>query len=245
VSYVTRVKTMCEMNSLPSELIAICKNLENQCSDHCDNGKEYLNHVVKDWWRSKGIDFQPTAPYNPQSNGSAERLNGVLWQKSTAMLVAANLGQKFWELAVLCANYVRNRSPHSSTPDNQPPYALFWLAKLSLAHLTIFGCACYPILNVEHRQKFKSSVITGLFVGYEAHSSFYRIYFLDAGKVKSYRDVVFNEQPLLNSKKRRHTLLHEEVLNWSDDEDNMEEDAEEPAGGGPAGGGPAGHAVPA
>jgi hypothetical protein len=73
---------------VPDELIAICKNMENQCSDHpgspvikairCDNGKEYLNHVVKDWWQSKGIDFQPTAPYNPLSNGSAERLNGVL-----------------------------------------------------------------------------------------------------------------------------------------------------------------------
>jgi hypothetical protein len=70
---------------------------------------------------------------------------------------------------------------------------------------------------VEARQKFKSTVITGFFVGYEAHSSFYMIYFPDTGKVFSYRDVVFNEQPLLNSMKRRHTLLHEKVLNWSDD----------------------------
>jgi hypothetical protein len=78
-------------------------------------------------------------------------------------------------------------------------------------------------------------------LGYEAHFSFYRIYFPDNGKGFSYRDVVFNEQPLLNNMKRRHTLLHEEFLNWSDDESDMEEDAEdtggEPPGGGPAGGG--------
>jgi hypothetical protein len=54
---------------------------------------------------------------------------------------------------------------------------------------------------------------------------------------------VFNEQPLLNTMKRRHTLLHEEVLNWSDDENDMEEDAEDNGGvlaGGSTGGGPAG-----
>jgi hypothetical protein len=43
---------------VPDELIAICKNLENHCPDHpgspvikairCDNGKEYLNYMVKD-----------------------------------------------------------------------------------------------------------------------------------------------------------------------------------------------------
>ena len=67
---------------------------------------------MKAYYSSKGIDQQRTAPYNPQSNGSAECLNRVLWQKATAMLAAANLGDEFWTLAVEAANYVRNRSPH-------------------------------------------------------------------------------------------------------------------------------------
>jgi hypothetical protein len=104
---------------------------------------------------------------------------------------------------------------------------------------------------VEARQKFQSPVLTGIFVGYEAHSTFYRIYFLDTGKVTSFRDVVFNEQPLLNSMKRRHNLLHEEVLNWSGDESDTEEDADGgelaggAAGGGPSGGGSAELPAPA
>jgi hypothetical protein len=86
---------------VPESLMSICKDLENQCRDlpgslhiksiRCDNGYEYINDEVKAWGKSKGIDFQNTTPYNPQSNCSAERLNNVLWQKSTAMMVAANM----------------------------------------------------------------------------------------------------------------------------------------------------------
>jgi hypothetical protein len=51
----------------------------------------------------------------------------------------------------------------------------------------------------------------GVFVGYEDLSSAYKVFFLDTGKVRVYRNVIFNERPLLNNLKRRHTLLAEEL----------------------------------
>jgi hypothetical protein len=127
------------------------------------------------------------------------------------MLLAANLSEEFWSLAVEAANYVRNRSPHKATPGNQPPYALFRGSKPSIARLRIFGCACYPVLDLASRQKFKSYVIKGVFVGYEVLSTPYRVYFPDTGKIRVYRDVIFNEMPLLANIKRRRTLLPEEL----------------------------------
>ncbi len=172
------VKCLKHKDDVAAALIHICNSLENQCRDmegspkikavRSDNGMEYINSEVKAYFSSKGIDQQTTAPYNPQSNGSAKSLNRVLWQKSTAMLLAANLGEKFWSMAVEAANYVRNRCPHRATPGNKPPYAGFRGSKPNLAHLRIFGCACYPILDLAFRSKFKSNVVKGVFMGSES-----------------------------------------------------------------------------
>jgi hypothetical protein len=85
------------------------------------------------------------------------------------------------------------------------------MAKPSVAHLRIFGCACYPVLYLAKRQKFKATFIKGVFVGYQAHSAAYKVFFPETGKLRVYRDIVFNETPLLNNMKRRHTLLTEEL----------------------------------
>jgi transposase InsO family protein len=95
------VKCVKHKDDVAAALIYICNSLENQCLDledspkikavKSDNGTEYINSEVKAYFSSKGIEQETTAPYNPQSNGSAEVLNRVLSQKSTAMLLAANL----------------------------------------------------------------------------------------------------------------------------------------------------------
>jgi hypothetical protein len=100
------------------------------------------------------------------------------------MLVAAHMDQEFWSLAVDCANHVRNRSPHISAPDNQPPFSLFRMAKPSIAHSRIFGCACYPVLDLAKRHKFRATVIKGVFVGYQAHSAAYKVFFPETGKLR-------------------------------------------------------------
>jgi transposase InsO family protein len=82
------VKCLKHKDDVAAALIHICNSLENQCRDMEGSPKikavrnanvtEYINHEVKAYFSSKGVDQQTTAPYNPQSNGSAECLNRVL-----------------------------------------------------------------------------------------------------------------------------------------------------------------------
>lgn len=66
-----------------------------------DNGGEYTSRKLEQWIKSKGIQFEYTAPYNPQSNGKAERLNRTLNDAARSMLMPLkqiqdiiNYGQK-------------------------------------------------------------------------------------------------------------------------------------------------------
>jgi hypothetical protein len=51
-----------------------------------DNGGEYGSSELNVYVKSKGIWFQPTVPYSPESNGVAERMNRTLMAKVRAIL---------------------------------------------------------------------------------------------------------------------------------------------------------------
>ncbi|KAJ9529789.1 hypothetical protein QJQ45_022200, partial [Haematococcus lacustris] len=46
-----------------------------------DNGTEYINHEARAILASQGIQHQRSAPYSPEQDGSAERLNRTLIEK--------------------------------------------------------------------------------------------------------------------------------------------------------------------
>jgi transposase InsO family protein len=48
----------------------------------CDNGGEYKNNALREWCKNKGIVIEFTAPYSPQLNGTAERLNRTIMEKA-------------------------------------------------------------------------------------------------------------------------------------------------------------------
>jgi len=47
-------------------------------------------------------------------NSVSERLNITLQEKTTTMLITSGLEKKFWNEAILTANYIKNRSPTSA-----------------------------------------------------------------------------------------------------------------------------------
>jgi len=51
-----------------------------------DRGREYLNAALREFFKERGIQVQTTAPYTPQQNGRAERLNRTLLEKVRSML---------------------------------------------------------------------------------------------------------------------------------------------------------------
>jgi hypothetical protein len=72
---------------------------------HCDNAKEYISKEVRDYLGSKGIRLELTAPYSPQQNGVAERLNRTLIEHARAMLAAHSLPLILWPEAIAYATF--------------------------------------------------------------------------------------------------------------------------------------------
>jgi hypothetical protein len=67
---------------------------------HTDNGSEYDNDLMLGYLEDEGIEHTTTAPYQPQSNGIAERVNRTLLGNVRAMLLRC----KSWlRILALCS----------------------------------------------------------------------------------------------------------------------------------------------
>ena len=128
-----------------------------------DRGGEYLNNELKDFYSAKGIVHQTTAPYTPEQNGKAERLNRTLMERVRAMLQDAKLPNSLWAEAVTTANYIRNRSPVCG--DSKTPKELFYGDKPDVSNMKTFGARAYVHIPKAQRQKLDPVSIKGIMVG--------------------------------------------------------------------------------
>lgn len=184
-----------------------------------DRGGEYVNKDLSDYLAGRGIQHQLTAPYTPEQNGSAERLNRTLVEKVRAMLHDASVDKKLWAEALLCANYVRNRSPVSGM--HATPLELFSGTKPNISHLKIFGCTAYAHVPKQLRQKLDAVAVKGVMVGYEQSTKGYRIYVPATGKVVVSASVVFDEAAMLG------TTVTEPAQQFVFDDDSDQEECED------------------
>lgn len=157
-----------------------------------DNGTEYCNNELNDFLRSNGILHQLSAPYTPQQNGLAERMNRTLVEKARCMLFESNMDQSFWAEAISTAAFIVNRSPCSGLDKKTPKEA--WSGKKpNLNFLRVFGCKAMVFVPKQKRSKFDSKSKECFFVGYSEQSKAYRLFDFSDGKVVVSRDVVFFE----------------------------------------------------
>ncbi|KAJ9520572.1 hypothetical protein QJQ45_007425 [Haematococcus lacustris] len=155
-----------------------------------DRGTEYVNQAVREFLSGKGIIHQQTAPYSPQQNGSAERLNRTLFEKGRCLLYNSGLSVNFWPYALRFANYVRNLSLVRGKAGT--PWELFWGVRPDLSALRVFGARAYAHVPEHMRSKLGSKAVQGVFVGYELSSKAYQV-LLPGGKLLITKDVVFDE----------------------------------------------------
>ncbi|KAJ9522535.1 hypothetical protein QJQ45_008390 [Haematococcus lacustris] len=155
-----------------------------------DRGTEYVNQAVREFLSGKGIIHQQTAPYSPQQNGSAERLNRTLFEKGRCLLYSSGLSVNFWPYALRFANYVRNLSLVRGKAGT--PWELFWGVRPDLSALRVFGARAYAHVPEHMRSKLGSKAVQGVFVGYELSSKAYQV-LLPGGKLLITKDVVFDE----------------------------------------------------
>src|SRR5215469_13750901 len=116
----------------------------------------------------------------------------MLADKVRAMLAdAPDLPANLWVEAWATANYLRNRSPCSSNPDDKTPNEVYYGTKPNIAHLYPFGATIYAHIPDAQRQKLDPKARECQFIGYKPGAKAYRCWNPSARKVIISRDVIF------------------------------------------------------
>jgi transposase InsO family protein len=157
-----------------------------------DNGKEFINKVLKKWCRTKGIDLQTTAPYSPSQNGVAERFNRTLMEIARAMIIAKGLPHFLWAEAVSYAAYVRNSVPTRAL-NNRTPYEAWTGKKPDVSHLQEFGSSVW-IYDEGDVGKLLPRANKFVFVGYQTGSKAVRYYDANRRSIKVSRNFRFSDK---------------------------------------------------
>ena len=112
-----------------------------------DGGGEYVSTAWGQYARQKGITHELTAPYSPQQNGMAERLNRTLLEKMRCLLIWSQLPKSYWDVALLHANWLWNKLPTSALKGEVPIEA--WNGrKHNLKNNHTFGCLVQYLMVV-------------------------------------------------------------------------------------------------
>ncbi|GKD41108.1 retrovirus-related pol polyprotein from transposon TNT 1-94 [Tanacetum coccineum] len=88
-----------------------------------DNGIEFVNQVLTQYYESVGIFHQTSVPRTPQQNGVVKRRNCTLVEAARTMLIFSKAPMFLWAEVVATACYTQNRSL-IHTHHNKTPYEL-------------------------------------------------------------------------------------------------------------------------
>jgi len=163
-----------------------------------DNGGEYVNDELQEYYKSNGIICELTPPYAHESNGIAKRYNRTIATMMRTMMI--DISSKFlWAEAAATAVYIKNRLPHSRLPDRMTPYQALHGKKPPIKHLQPFGRRCYVRIPEEIRpsgSKLLARSIEGIFVGYTKSNQIYRIWIPSKpNQIRESRDIRFAAIP--------------------------------------------------
>ncbi|GKA14806.1 retrovirus-related pol polyprotein from transposon TNT 1-94 [Tanacetum coccineum] len=120
-----------------------------------DNGTEFRNHKLEEFYDEKGISQNFSSPCTLKQNGAAERRNRTLIEAARTMLNSAKLQKQFWREAVNTACYTQNRSiivkRHGKTA-----YDVFRGRSPDISYFNVFGSLMY---FHNHRRQLRESFL--------------------------------------------------------------------------------------
>ncbi|GKA40636.1 retrovirus-related pol polyprotein from transposon TNT 1-94 [Tanacetum coccineum] len=140
-----------------------------------DNGTEFVNQTLCEWYENVGITHQTSVACTPQQNGVVERQNRTLVEAARTMLIFSKAPLFLWAEAINTACYTQNRSL-IRLRYNKTPYELMQDKKPDLSFFHVFGSLCYPTNDHEDLGKFNAKADIGIFVGYAPTKKAFRIY---------------------------------------------------------------------
>ncbi|MBW0467485.1 hypothetical protein O181_007200 [Austropuccinia psidii MF-1] len=126
-----------------------------------DNGKEFVNTELQDFFEKKGISHLTTSPYTPEQNPFAKRGNRTTITKTRCLLKDSGLDLSFWAKAAITAVYLENLTPSKNIIFDTPFHKWFNKEPL-LRHLQPFGCLAIMLkqkkgtgnVKITHHVKF-------------------------------------------------------------------------------------------
>ncbi|KAJ9518062.1 hypothetical protein QJQ45_009996 [Haematococcus lacustris] len=203
------IQLLSSKDQVPAAVQRVITELETQSGQRCkalrsDNGSEYSNKIMSAWCSSKGIQQQFSAPYCPEQNGKAERLNRTIMQATRSMLLTAQLPPGFWVDAALKANYVRNLLPITGQPVT--PWEAFYHRKPNLSALRVFGATAWVFVTQPNRNKLQPKAVKGILLGYAVGSKAYKLWV--NGRLIISKDVQIDETAVLEHHRNLQLPVH-------------------------------------
>nr|GEX23217.1 retrovirus-related Pol polyprotein from transposon TNT 1-94 [Tanacetum cinerariifolium] len=157
-----------------------------------DNGTEFKNQVLKEYFDTVGISYQMSSVRTLQQNGVVERQNRMLVEAARTMLIFSRAPLFLWAEAIATACFTQNRSIiHRHF--NKTPYELINGRKPDISFLHVFGALCYPKNDREDIRKLGAKGDIGFFIRYSADSCAYRVYNRRTKKIMETMNVSFDE----------------------------------------------------
>ncbi|KAE8684024.1 hypothetical protein F3Y22_tig00111160pilonHSYRG00030 [Hibiscus syriacus] len=164
-----------------------------------NNGTEYTDSQFLQFYKEHGIQRHFTVRKTPQQNGVAERMNRSLNERARCLRLNAGLPKHFWAEAVNMACYLINRSPRASLA-GKVAEEVWTDHDVSFDNLRIFGCPAYVHVPADERSKLDAKSKECIFLGYKKGVKGFKFWDPVAKKVVISRDVVFDEQSMLQQK---------------------------------------------
>ncbi|GJS81110.1 retrovirus-related pol polyprotein from transposon TNT 1-94 [Tanacetum coccineum] len=157
-----------------------------------DNGTEFVNNDLTDYYERVDIFHQKTIPRTPQQNDVVERRNHTLVEAAKTMLIFSKALMFLWAEVMATACYTQNRS-FIHTRHCKTPYELVHDKKPDLTFFRVFGALCYPTNDSEDLGKLQPTTDIGIFVGYAPSRKGYRIYNKRTRRIMETIHVQFDE----------------------------------------------------
>ena len=132
-----------------------------------------------------------SAPYTPEQNGTAERLNRTLMEMVRSMLDEARLRRSFWAEALAMATELRNITATNAN-DNKTPIECLTARKPNVKHRRIFGTEAWIRVAKGLRMKLEPKAKRRIVLRSLSYGK-YRVWDTEARRTYDSRHVFINE----------------------------------------------------
>ena len=180
-------------------------------SFQCDNGTEYINGTLEQFFDYHGLVFRLSCPHTSSQNGKAERhiksINNII----RTILAHASMPPSFWHHALSMATYLLNILP-SKVLDYLSPTQILYQSNPSYSDLRVFGCLCFPLFPSTTINKLQERSSPCAYLGPAPNHRDSKCYDMSSGKIIICRHVRFVETEFPFSKFHKTTPTNYDFL---------------------------------